>query len=152
MKKLAHLREHLLTALPELKRGPDRLLTFIEDGEIEFWRGAGLSHLYKIPARVIVTDYRGAADDIVIPVLEWLQIHEPGLDPTNTLRIEVEILDNKTIDLALTIRLTERVIVKEENGQRTIRHVLPDPELQMNSDAAWSIEADSASRPEPADG
>lgn len=144
MKKLAHLRDHLLSTVPELQRGPDRLLTFIEDGEIEFWRGENLSHLYRIPARVIVTDYRGEADDIVIPLLEWLQVHEPGLAPQNTLRVDIEILDNKTIDLALTIQLTERVIVTEENGQRTIRHVLPEPEMQMNPDAEWAIEATPA--------
>lgn len=149
MKKLAHLRQHLLDRLPNLKRNPEALLTFIEDGEIEFWRGEGLSHLYRIPARIIVTDYRGEADDIVIPVLEWLQIYEPGLDPTNTLRIEVEILNNKTIDLALTIRLTERVIVKDENGQRTIRHVLPEPEMQMNPGVEWEIDAALVGTREP---
>lgn len=153
MKKLAHLRQHLIARVPALQRGPDRLLTFVEDSDIEFWRGEGLSHLYHFTARIIVTDYRGEADDIVIPVLEWLQVHEPGLNPANTVRCEAEILNNDTIDLALTVRLRERVIVTtDEHGQRVIHHVLPDAELQMNPDASWSIEADATNRPEPAGG
>lgn len=142
MKKLAHLRQHLIASVPALKRGPDRLLTFVEDSDIEFWRGEGLSHLYHFTARIIVTDYRGEADDIVIPVLEWLQVHEPGLNPANTVRCEAEILNNDTIDLALTVRLRERVIVTtDEHGQRVIRHVMPEPELQMNPDAKWELDA-----------
>ncbi|MCC5811318.1 MAG: phage tail protein [Ectothiorhodospiraceae bacterium] len=139
MRKLTDLRDHLLNSVPELKRGPDRLLTFVEDGSIEFWRGDSLSHLYRIPVRVVVTDYRGSADDIVIPVLEWLRIREPGNDPRNSISFETEILSNDALDLSLTIQVTERVIVTDENGERSIHHVLPEPELRMDPGAAWQL-------------
>lgn len=139
MKKLTDLRDYLLSTVPELKRGPDRLHTFIENGTIEFWRGGSYSHLYRIPIRIIVTDYRGEADDIVIPVLEWLHVREPGLEERNSISFDVEVLSNEAIDLSLTVNVTERVIVKDENGQRHIHHVLPEPDPAMDPGAVWSV-------------
>lgn len=139
MKKLAHLRQHLINTVPDLHRNPDKLLTFIENGSIEFWQGTNLTHLYRFPARVILTDYSGDADAVVIPVLEWLQAHEPGMNPEDAIQFEAEIIDHKRIDLGLTIRITERVVVRDENGTRSVVHAIPVPEEPMNPDASWSV-------------
>ena len=98
MKKLIDLRAHLLASVPGLKPNPDKLITFIEDGNIEFWEGDNLSHMYVMPIRLIVLDYAGDVDDIVIPILTWLKLREPGLNPTDTISFEAEMLNNNSFE------------------------------------------------------
>ena len=44
MIKLQSLRQHLLSSVPELKRNPEQLHTFVNDGKVMFTRGTNLSH------------------------------------------------------------------------------------------------------------
>lgn len=138
MKKLTDLRAHLLANVPNLKRNPDKLLTFIEDGSIEFWEGPNLSHLYSFPVQLIITDYSGPVDDIILPVLSWLKIREPGHDPKNTLRFEAELLKNNSYDIAITVQVTERVIVKATDAGLDVEHILPEPPMEMDA-TEWQI-------------
>lgn len=139
MKKLADLRHYLEKIIPALKRNPDQLLVFIEDGRIIFYPGTNYSHNYKTSARLIVTDWKGKADDLIIAVLEWMSVREPGFNPETAVKFDLEILDKETVDIAFTLEITERVIVKLENDTRVITHVLPEPPLQMNADARWQF-------------
>jgi len=125
MNKLQDLRAWLTHRVPALARNPDQLLTFIEEGRIRFHAGGNLSHQYSMPVQVVVTDWRDSADTIILPVLEWLSVREPGFDPENTLSFDAEIIDKHTIDLSLRIQVTERVIVTTNNGSQAIEHVLP---------------------------
>src|SRR5690554_4234186 len=86
MKKLEDLRKHVIANVPRLKRNPDKLLTFIEDGNIEFWPGANLSHMYTLPIRLIVLDYAGSVDDIIILILAWLKVRERSEEHTSELQ------------------------------------------------------------------
>lgn len=139
MKKLADLRNHILENVSDLKRNPDKLLSFIEDGNIEFWQGPNLSHMYTLPIRIIVTDYSGDLDHLILPILSWLSYREPGADPQRSISFEAELLNNNSYDISITVNVTERVIVTAlETGFQT-EHVLPEPEMQMNPDAEWQI-------------
>jgi len=138
MKKLEDLRGHLLANVPGLKRNPDKLLTFIEDGSIEFWPGQNLSHAYAIPIQIIVTDYAGNVDDLVLPILSWLQVREPGHDPMNTIRFEAELLNNNSYDIAITVNVTERVIVKATEAGLDVEHVLPEAPMEIEA-TEWEI-------------
>jgi hypothetical protein len=141
MKKLEDLREYLLTNVPALGRDPDRLLTFIENGQILFYPGDNYSHRYLMPITIIVTDWAGSADEIVIPVLEWLAVREPGFDPQTAIRFDAEIIDKEKTDIQIQLQVTERVVVTFDGATRTITHVLPPVPLQMNPDAEWMITA-----------
>lgn len=149
MQKLVDLRNHILQNVPDLKRNPDKLLTFIEDGNIEYWQGTNLSHSYTIPARIIVTDYSGDIDNLIVPILSWLSYREPGLEPQNAISFEAEILNNDSWDLSVTVNITERVIVKVVPEGLDVQHVMPEPELEMNEDAEWQIIMDLHGLTEP---
>lgn len=149
MRKLADLRNHILQNVPELNRNRNQLVTFIEDGQIEFWRGPNLSHNYTLPVRIIVTDYAGDIDAIVVTVLAWLSYREPGLDPQSAISFEAELLNNDSYDLAITVNITERVIVRATPEGLTTEHVLPEPEMEMNDDAEWRIIMDLHGLDEP---
>lgn len=125
MNKLQDLRAWLTEQIPALARNPDQLLTFIEEGRIQFHAGETLSHRYHMPVQVIVTDWRDSPDVILLPVLAWLRVREPGFDPDNTLSFDADIVDKETIDLSLRIQITERVIVTEGDTGWQIQHVLP---------------------------
>lgn len=145
MNKLIDLRNHLMNRIPELARGPDRLLTFIEDGTVVFWAGNNLSHQLKMTAKIIITDWKDSADKIIIPTLEWMQINEPGLDPNNSIRFEAEITASDQVDLALSVDLLERVVVKKLENGYDIEHVLPPAPPEMNDDASLRLEVESPS-------
>jgi len=120
MKKLLDLRRHLLAAVPALQASPERLLTFVEDGRVSFRRGTTYDHRYTYTARIIVTNYRGATDALMLPLLYWLSAHQPNASVDDTVTLEAEILDNDTVDLSLSVELDERVQARLDCDQGTI--------------------------------
>ncbi|MBB5320472.1 phage tail protein [Marinobacter oulmenensis] len=152
MKKLADLRAHLLANVPELHKNPEKLVTFIEDGQVEYWRGGNLSHNYTLPVRLIITDFSASMDSVMVPLLAWMSYREPGLDPENSISFEAEILSNNTYDIAITVNITERVIVRATEAGLEVEHVLPEPAMQMNDDAEWQIISDLQGFNEPVAG
>ncbi|MCT8467017.1 phage tail protein [Chromohalobacter canadensis] len=141
MKKLESLRAHLVGAVPELQRGPERLLTFINDGNIRFHRGQHLSHEYRVDAKLVVTDYSGELDTLIIPLLQWLSHYEPDTPPDEAVMLEAEILSNHAWDLALTVRLTERVVALVDCDAGTIKseHRMPEYPIEACPATHWQL-------------
>lgn len=142
MKKLIDLREHLLRSVPVLASNPDQLLTYVENGKIAFSPGKNASHRYAFQAVVVVTNWRSEVDAVIIPLLEWLAIREPGFNPDEALIFEADILSLEQIDFIIKVNLTERVIVNDSESGRTITHVLPGPPLQFDEGARLQIIVD----------
>ncbi|NNC24263.1 phage tail protein [Salinisphaera sp. USBA-960] len=146
MKKLAALRAHMLAAVPGLAANPEHLLTYVNDGTIEFYSGPNLTHGYQLTANVVITDYAGDLDAITVPLLEWLTTYNPDIDPAQAVRIEAEILANDRLDIALTVSLAERVVtrVDAETGAITIDHRMPAyPGHDIDANAGhWTLYAD----------
>jgi hypothetical protein len=130
MNKPNSLREHLLASLTELKHNPDRLLIFIDSGTVRCTAATGLSFEYGYTLQVILTDFAGHPDSVFIPLLAWLRRQQPEL-LTNLERgkdaigFEADILDGGKVDMALSLPLTERVIVKR-NADDTLDISHPD--------------------------
>ncbi|RCV89726.1 phage tail protein [Billgrantia montanilacus] len=141
MIKLKALRQHLIDAVPELRRGPEKLLTFVQDGGIAFARGQNLTHEYRVDAQIVITDYAGSLDTLMIPLLQWLSRYQPDLDPDEAVRMEAEILSNNAWDLALTVRLTERVIALVDCSTGTINaeHRMPPYPIETCPATSWSL-------------
>ncbi|MDI5893082.1 phage tail protein [Halomonas rhizosphaerae] len=141
MKKLHSLRAYLLERIPGLKRNPDRLLTFIEDGSIEFHCGAHLSHQYRVPVRVVLTDHAGELDTVIIPLLQWLSRYQPDLVPEEAVSFQAELLDNQRWDLAIDVTLTERVVALVDCDAGTIHVDHRQPEFEIDPCAAgnWQL-------------
>lgn len=141
MRKLDHLRQHLLARVPGLARDPDRLLTFVQDGRIQFHRGQHLSHEYTVPAQIILLDYSGELDAVILPLLQWLSRYEPASAGDEAVQFEAEILSNHNWDLALSVRLTERVVatVDCDSGQIHVDHRLPAYEIEPCPARDWQL-------------
>lgn len=141
MIKLQALRQHLLEAVPDLKRGPEKLLTFVQDGGVAFARGQHLSHEYRVDAQIVITDYSGSLDTLMIPLLQWLSRYQPDLDPDEAIRLEAEVLSNDAWDIALTVRLTERVIalVDCDAGTISAERRMPAYPIDACPALSWSL-------------
>lgn len=128
MNKPESLRTHLLTTIAELKHNPDRLLIFIDNGKVRCTAAASLSFEYSFDLHIILTDFAGHPDSVMLPLLGWLSVHQSELlenlnKSADGIQFEADILDNSKVDMSLTLALTERVVVgKDEEGNITIRH------------------------------
>jgi hypothetical protein len=151
MNKPESLRAHLLATIGELKHNPDRLLIFIDNGKIRCTAAASLSFEYSFDLQVILTDFAGHPDSVMLPVLGWLKVNQAELlenlnKSAEGIQFEADILDNSKVDLSLTLSLTERVIVgKDADGNTTTRHPGEPQPTAAFLDPAWIPSAQSPS-------
>lgn len=145
MIKPASLRAAVEAALPDLKRNPDRLLVFIDEGSIRCTNAVSLSFEYGYTLQLVVTDYAEHADTIMVPILAWVKDNQPELlaNPErqrNGIRFEAELLSHQSMDLAVRIQITERVVVADlPDGSRTATHV-GEPPLDPYADvSSWTL-------------
>lgn len=120
MKKPQSLRDHLLKAIPELSRDPERILIFVDEGTLRSTMANGLSFEYAYTLNMILTDYAGDLAAVSIPVLDWVRVYQSNLMANldhvkQGIKFEAEILANDKVDLAIQLPLTERVIVKKDS-------------------------------------
>ncbi len=114
MRKPDSLRQWLEACLPELKRHPDQLQVYVDDGSVRAQRGQTLSFAYAYTLAVLLTDYAGSPDQVVIPLLAWIEKEQPELlrrEDRQPFQFEAEILDRKRVDLLIRLELTEPVVV-----------------------------------------
>lgn len=121
MLKPNHIREIITRANPYLKRDPDKLQVFLDEGRIACRGANSLSYEYAYTLNVIVQDYPHHADRIIIPLLAYLRAQQPELfenrdNSDQVIRFDAEFLNHKTLDLSIQVDLTERVLVKQTEG------------------------------------
>lgn len=128
MNKPESLRTHLLAAIAELKHNPERLIIFIDNGKVRCTAAVSLSFEYVYDLQVILTDYAGHPDAVMLPLLGWLRVNQSELLENLTksaegIKFEVDVLANDKVDMAITLPLTERVVVrKQDNGTYDLSH------------------------------
>jgi hypothetical protein len=128
MNKPENLRAHLLATVEELKHNPDRLLIFIDNGKIRCTAAHTLSFEYSFNLQIILTDFAGHPDSVMLPLLGWVSVHQSELlenlsKASDGIQFEADILDNSKVDMSLTLPLTERVVVgKDDQGNTIIAH------------------------------
>lgn len=127
MLKPGMVRKHLTDANPTLRRDPDKLQIFADEGRVVATGASSLSFEYQYTLNVIVTDYSGHADAIIVPLLAWVRVHQPDLllnseKRRQGFRFDVEFLNQQTADLSIEIDLTERVVVTKDGSQLIAEH------------------------------
>ncbi|MBK0000225.1 phage tail protein [Erwinia sp. S38] len=135
MLKPKQLREALTRSVPLLQRNPDSLNMFVDNGRIVSTLAASLSFEYQYQLNLVITDYGGDIDLVMVPVLAWLRENQPDIMATEEKRrsgftFKADVLSDTLCDLSIDLQLTERVIVREENGALHVTHAgeppLPD--------------------------
>lgn len=129
------LRQHLVAAVPALEKDPERLLIFVEGGGLAAGFATGLSFEYRYTLDLVITDYAGSPESVMVPLLQWLTRHQPELlsnaAKRGELRFEVDVLAGDLVDLSVKIPLTERVLVRRDDaGVLQLSHA-PEPPAEF---------------------
>jgi len=135
MRKPSSLRTALTAALPELKRNPDRLVIWVEDGAVRARQTAGDSFSFEYPLSILLREIATDIAILVHAINRWLRVNQPDLlaaGKRDSFKFETDILDNDTADIVFTLDLTEAVAVapkpEAEGGGWSIDYVAePDP-------------------------
>lgn len=152
MYKPASLRHHLGATVPDLQTNPDKLSILVRQGRTVCAGGASLSFEYHYTVQIVVLDFAGEPDHLMLPLLVWLRTHQreyfdnPELR-AQALRFEAEYLNNTTIDLTVELDLTERVAVAvqdpashEAPGRFTLQHLGEPPAIEsLDVPAEWEL-------------
>ena len=133
MLKIPDLRNHLVAAVPELARDPERFIVMASGGRVVNTGTLSLSFEYSYTAKLFVLDYAGHADAIMVPLLAWAKRQQPELfdNPerrANALRFNVDFLSTTTVDIALEIDLTEAVLARPRDGTPGALNLIHKPE------------------------
>jgi hypothetical protein len=108
MYKPKSLRAHLTAVSPELRQNPDKLLVFADSGNTVATGTNSLSFEYRYKLNLIITDYSGEADAIMVPLLAWVALHQRDLLDNAELRktgigFDVDFNNHQTIDLSIKL-------------------------------------------------
>jgi len=139
MKKLGTFRAALLAGVPELTNDPQRLSIMAERGKLVAWGGAARGWQYAYQLTAIIQDFAGDMDLLTDTILQWVRVEQPGLlkNPELTaqsVRFEVEVLDNECVDVQIELDLVEAV--RTTDGV-TFEHP-PEPPADPTEAWMWS--------------
>ncbi|MDC8757510.1 phage tail protein [Janthinobacterium fluminis] len=147
MYKPNSLRRHLAEAIPDLQRNPDRLHVFADEGNVVAAATASLSFEYRFKLNLIITDFAGDADAIMVALIAWLKAHQVDLMGNEEKRrtgisFEVDFNNHETVDISIKLDLTERVVVQRgEQGRLDVTHLAEPQMTPAYADEFWSLYA-----------
>lgn len=137
MIKPGSLRAAIAAAVPDLAANPDKFLVFADEGGICASGSKGLSFEYRYTLNLILMDYAGDADIVMVALLAWVKVNQSELVDNHDKRkagitFEVDHLTNATCDLSIKLPLTEAVkVTTDAEGKHTFTHKNePVPEWQ----------------------
>jgi hypothetical protein len=135
VKKPADLRKHLQETVPSLGKNPDKLHVFVEKGSVATKAGASSSFEYRYKLYLVITDFAEPVDALVVPLLAWIETKQPNLildtdKRDKAINLEAELIDHEKADVAITLELSERVLVTKTEDGWSCEHIgepaLPD--------------------------
>ena len=144
MLKPTSLRAALETACAWLRTNPNKLTVNIEGGHLRLTAAPTRSFEYRYSLRLTLLDFPEHPSAIFVPLIQWIERQQPELlqNPAlqeQGLRFEADILNNNTADLAITLKLTERVkVTLNPDGTHLAEH-LPEP-TDPYADWTWTVE------------
>lgn len=144
MKKPETLRRHLEASVPYLRKHPDKLHVFIQNGTVATKPGISLSFEWRYTLTLLFTDVVDSPDTLVVPLLVWLATNQPDLIADverryKTLGFRSEAIDHQTIDIEITLDLSERVIVRAITGGFECEHADEPPLPEIDGITPWQI-------------
>lgn len=143
MLKPKQLRQALTDSVLLLQRSPDSLNMFIDNGRIVSTLASSLSFEYQYQLNLVITDYGDNLDLLTVPLLAWLRVNQPDIMAGEEKRrtgftFNADIISDTAVDISINLQLTERVIVKEQEGELHVNHVGEPPLPEINS-RPWQL-------------
>ena len=118
MKKIDTLRAAIVAATPELAQQPARLRMWVDRGTVEARQTESGSFAYAFRLNVLIMELATDVSVISDAIIRWLRVNQPDrLAPGNTaFTFDVDILDNRTVDLLIEVEVTQSVEVAPKEG------------------------------------
>lgn len=116
MEKPDRLRQVLLAHVPQLRDDASKLSLFVDRGRVAARQGS-LAFEYRYTLNLVVQDYSGSIDGLIVPILAWISQAQPDLlqaAPQEPFRFESELLRADAADVSIWIDLTEIVTVQPQ--------------------------------------
>lgn len=127
MRKPDTLRALLVRTVPHLHANPDALALFVDEGRVAARAGGSLSFEYRYTLNVVIQDFAGDRNAIVVPLLAWIAQAQPELlaaPDGEPFTFESELLDAHLCDLSIKVQLTERVaVIQRPSGGYEVNHL-----------------------------
>lgn len=132
MYKPKSLRKALTDAVPVLARNPEMVRIFIDNGKLASTLATSLSFENQYTLNVVVEDFTGDIELLLVSIQAWLRIHQADIMTTDEGRKKgftyfADINDNDSVDISIFLMLTERTIVREDGDKLHIETV-PEPQ------------------------
>ncbi len=83
MYKPKSLRKALTDAVPDLARNPEMMRIFIDNGKLASTLASSLSFENQYTLNVVVTDFTGDIELLLVPIQAWLRIHQADIMTTD---------------------------------------------------------------------
>ncbi|MCJ2189160.1 phage tail protein [Novosphingobium beihaiensis] len=115
MKKPGLLRAAIVALLPYLKRDPDKLAMWVERGSVRARQTAQGGFSWEYELTVVIEDYTKPPEALFFLVVDWLRTQQPDLLAVQSagFPFEVDVIDEKTFDVKITLALREIVIAEK---------------------------------------
>ena len=125
MLKPASLKNAIFKSVPLLRDNPDMLHMFVDGGTINATLATSLSFENRYTLDIVVTDYTGDLNLLIVPVNVWLREHQPDIMTTEEgkkrgFTYVADINNDDSKDVRMSLQLTERTIVKEADRRLTV--------------------------------
>jgi hypothetical protein len=121
--KVHALRAHLVANFDWLAQNPQALSVFVKEGRFgDVLRDPGEAMYigYAYTARILLIDFAGDLRELSAALWEWIDLHQPDVAQNaqrrESVRFEVELLDNDTADVQIDVPLTESAKFTARDG------------------------------------
>ncbi|TSB56684.1 phage tail protein [Escherichia coli] len=123
------LKPHEIAPSARLTRSERMQIT--RNGSIASTLAASLSFEKRYTLNVIVTDFTGDFDLLIVPVLAWLRENQPDIMTTDEgqkkgFTFYADINNDSSFDISISLMLTERTLVSEVDGALHVKNI-PEP-------------------------
>ena len=132
MQKPATLRAALITADPQLGRDPERLNMWVEEGRIRSPMVVSRGFIWEYRLNITLIDCTVHPSVLFLAINDWCRTNQPDLLtalPNAGYTFDADILDLQTVDLHITLKLSEQVaLVTGAGGEVSLQH-LAEPDM-----------------------
>ncbi|HFO0258248.1 TPA: phage tail protein [Raoultella ornithinolytica] len=128
MKKAELMRDALTRNNTWCKANPELFIVWVEKGHIQIEATGEASFMYHYTIQVLVVDFPGKIDDLMLPLLAWAWQQQPDLllNPDNNRKVEfdADIINDDVADILFKVPAWERVMVtKDAFGKPKAEHL-----------------------------
>lgn len=141
MQKAYSLHRAVLDSVPELAHNPDRLMMYVDKGGVAV-RPQRMGFVYRYTVRLVVVDFIGHVDALLVPVLAWASVNEPVLfqspeQQASGLGFEADVTGQGMVDIEITLELSESVAVAAAGEGEAVATHHPEPACDFDEPNGW---------------